>query len=95
MTTKQSNNIENKQDKLEESYEEYTQREIEHIDKYKLLTGDSMSDEDIYEIIMRHNYDDSLIREEISEFKKLLKFKGEDYGWTKIEKGKSKIINLI
>jgi hypothetical protein len=75
---------------LDESVEEYTQRELEYLDRYKELTGDAMDDEEIYDIIIRYNFDDGKIEREINELMKLVKKKGEEYGWTKIENGKSK-----
>jgi cytidylate kinase len=75
---------------LDESVEEYTQRELEYLDRYKELTGDAMDDEEIYDIIIRYNFDDVKIEREINELIKLVKKKGEEYGWTKIENGKSK-----
>jgi hypothetical protein len=75
--------------KLDESVEEYTDKEIEYIDKSKLMTGDLMEDEDIYDVIIKYNYDDKRISEELKEALKLMKNKGEEYGWTKIEHGKS------
>ena len=77
-----------------EEYEEYTDKEVEHIDRYKKLTGQTMEDEEIYEIIIKNNFDDKKIRNEILEYTQLLKKKGEDYNWTVVEKGKSKIYFL-
>jgi hypothetical protein len=77
---------------LDESVEEYTERELEYLDRYKSLTGPMMDDEEIYDIILKHNFNDRKIKEEIEEMLRLLKNKGEEYGWTKIEKGKSKKI---
>jgi len=76
---------------LEDSYEEYTAKELEYIDKYKPLTENTMEDEDLYEIIIKFNFDDNKIRQEIQEYMKLVKKRGDEYGWTKIENGKSKI----
>ena len=75
--------------KLDESVEEYTQKELEYLDRYKEITGDAMDDEEIYDIIIKHNFDNSKIRKEIDELMKLVLKKGEEYGWTKIENGKS------
>jgi hypothetical protein len=76
---------------LEDSYEEYTEKELEYIDKYKPLTENTMEDEDLYEIIIKYNFDDNKIKQELQEYMKLVKKRGDEYGWTKIEKGKSKI----
>ena len=77
---------------LEESFEEYTEKELEYIDKFKLMTENTMEDEDLYEIIIKYNFDDNKIKQELQEYMKLVKKKGDEYGWTKIEKGKSKKI---
>ena len=74
---------------LDESVEEYTEKELEYLDKYKSLSEFMMEDEEIYDIIVRHNFNDRKIKEEIDEILKLMKKKGDEYGWTKIEKGKS------
>ena len=41
---------------LDESVEEYTERELEYLDRYKSLTGPMMDDEEIYDIILKHNF---------------------------------------
>lgn len=87
--------IHDKNPKLEESYEEYTQKELEYIDHYKSVTGDAMDDEDIYDIIIKHNFDDSRIAKEVNEKMKIIKGRGEEYGWQTIISGKSKFIKLI
>jgi hypothetical protein len=74
----------------DDSVEEYTERELEYIDRYKEITGNEMEDEEIYDIILKYNFDDSRIKREIEEQMKLIWKKGEEYGWTKIENGKSK-----
>jgi Mg/Co/Ni transporter MgtE len=48
-----------------------------------------MKDEEIYDIIVKHNYDDRKIREVILEHMETLKKRGEEYNWTLVEKGKS------
>jgi predicted nuclease with TOPRIM domain len=75
---------------LEDSYEEYTEKELQYIDKYKPMTDNTMEDEDLYDIIIKYNFDDNKIKQELNEYIKLVKKKGDEYGWTKIEKGKSK-----
>ena len=88
--SKASKNTKNPQSSLDESVEEYTDKEIQYLDRFKSLTGPAMDDDELYEIIIKHNFNDRKIREEIEDLLKLVKNKGEEYGWTKIEKGKSK-----
>ena len=97
---KSDNLLGNKFEKLnisnsEESVEEYTERELNYIDKYKLMALNRMTDEEIYEIIIQHNFNDEKIEREINEFKKLISFKGDDYGWNIIDKGNSKIFSCL
>jgi regulatory protein YycI of two-component signal transduction system YycFG len=77
--------------RLDESLEEYTDREIEYLDKFKEITGDAMDDEELYEIIIRYNFDEDKIEKEVRRLMQVIEKRGEEYGWTKIEKGKSKI----
>ena len=77
-------------DKLNESIEEYTKKEIQYIDKYQLMSKNRMSDEEIYEIIIKHNFNDEKIEKEIKEFTKIITHKGDDYGWNIVDKGNSK-----
>jgi len=79
----------------EESYEEYTPKELEYIDRYKPLTLYRMEDEEIYDIILKHNFNDERIHNEINEYVKLINYKGDDYGWNIIDEGKSKFIVFI
>lgn len=76
--------------KLDESYEEYTEEELRLLDKYKAVSNGKMDDDDIYDLIVKHNKDDAKIRRDIDEFVKLLSKKGDDYGWKVVEGGKSK-----
>lgn len=81
--------------KLEESFEEYTPKELAYLDKYKAISGDAMDDEEIYDIITKHNFDDVKIRSDVDSYLKLVQKKGDDFGWNKIEGGKSKQEALI
>lgn len=74
----------------EESYEEYTKKEIEYIDKYKPMTLNRMSDEEIYELIVKYNFNDEKIERELNEYKKLILNKGDEYSWSIVNEGKSK-----
>jgi hypothetical protein len=79
----------------EESYEEYTAKEIEYIDRYKPQTLYRMEDHEIYDIIIRNSFNDEKIESEIKEFSKLIKMKGDDYGWKIIDEGKSIFIFIF
>jgi hypothetical protein len=88
--------LENKFEKLnisqsEESFEEYTERELNLIDKFKPMTMNRMTDEEIYDIIIKYDFNEEKIEREITEFKKLISFKGDDYGWNIIDKGNSNL----
>ncbi len=74
----------------EESYEEYSPKELEYIDRYKPISLYRMEDEELYEIINRHKFNDEKIQSEIKDFVKLINIKGDDYGWNIIDEGKSK-----
>lgn len=74
----------------EESYEEYTKKELEYIDKYKPMTLNRMSDEEIYELIVKYNFNDEKIERELNEYKKLILNKGDEYSWSIVNEGKSK-----
>ena len=78
------------QKKQEESFEEYTEQEIEYLDKYKAFTNDQLDDDELYEVITKHDFDDDKIKRELNEYLKLVHKKGEEYGWQTVTKGKSK-----
>jgi hypothetical protein len=97
MTNKQIENISKQVNKLslkDESFEEYTPKELEYLDKYKEYTNNRFDDDELYEIITKNKFDDQRIQREFSEMIKLINKKGDEYGWQVIEKGKS-IISLI
>lgn len=73
----------------EESYEEYSPKELEYIDKYKAMALNRLTDDEVYEIICKYNFNDEKIQNEIKEFTKLILNKGDDYSWTIIDAGKS------
>lgn len=80
---------------LDESVEEYTPKELEYLDKYQEYSKGLFEDEDLYDIILRSNFDEVKIKRELDDMLKMMK-KGEEYSWKKVEKGKSKkkFINL-
>ena len=65
--------------------EYYTKDEIQLLDKYHDFSGHKFDDDEIYEVIIRFNYDDELIKNEIKEMLKDLE-RGEEYNWTEIGK---------
>jgi hypothetical protein len=77
--------------KLDESFEEYTPKELEYLDKYQEFTNGLFEDEELYEIISKHNFDDAKIKRDVQELMKYMK-KSDEYSWKKIEGGKGKII---
>ena len=54
------------------------------------MSMNRMSDEEIYEIVIKHNFNDERIEREIKDFTKIIKHKGDDYGWNIVDKGNSK-----
>lgn len=73
----------------EESYEEYTPKELAYIDKYKAMALNRLTDDEVYDIICKYNFNNEKIGNEINEFTKLVLNKGDDYSWTIIDAGKS------
>ena len=73
----------------EESYEEYSPKELQYIDKYKAMALNRLTDDEVYDIICKYNFNDEKIEREIKEFTKLVLNKGNDYSWTIIDAGKS------
>ena len=63
----------------------YTIEEIKLLDKYHDFCGHKFDDDKIYEVIIKFNYDDELIKNEIKEMLKDLE-RGEEYNWTEIGK---------
>lgn len=78
----------------EESYEEYTPKELSYIDKYKAMALNRLTDDEVYDIVCKYNFNDEKIEREIKEFTKLILNKGDDYSWTIIDTGKSKFCFL-
>ena len=77
--------------KEEEEYDYYTPEEIELLDKYHLFSGNKFVDEEIYDIIMKCNKDEKMIKEELKQ--RLKEFeRGDEYNWTEI--GESEYIFL-
>ena len=75
----------------EEDFDYYTPEEIELLDKYHLFSGNKFVDEEIYDIIMKCNKDEKMIKEELKQ--RLKEFeRGDEYNWTEI--GESEYIFL-
>lgn len=77
----------------EESIEEYTPKELEYIDKYKAMALNRMTDEEIYDLLIKYNYDQEKIERDIKEYTKLILNKGDDYSWAVIDDKKSNFFN--
>lgn len=75
----------NKDDISEEEYEEYTQEEIKLLDKYHEFTNNQFEDDEIYDVMMKFNSDDQLIKNELKQMLKDFS-KGDEYKWTEIGK---------
>ncbi len=67
----------------EESY--YTPEEIILLDKLHEFSEHKFEDDDIYEIMIKYNNDEELIKNEIKEMLKELK-RGAEFSWTEIGK---------
>jgi hypothetical protein len=75
----------------EEDFDYYTPEEIKLLDKYHLFSGNKFVDEEIYDIIMKCNKDEKMIKEELKQ--RLKEFeRGDEYNWTEI--GESEYIFL-
>ena len=67
--------------------EYFTPEEIKALDKYQEFSEGYFDDNELYDIIIKHNYNDAKIKEEL---KSMIREKGDDYKWH--EAGKSKFI---
>ena len=67
----------------EESY--YTPEEIVLLDKFHDFTENKFQDDEIYDIMIKFNNDEDLIKNELNEMLKELK-RGADFSWTEIGK---------
>lgn len=75
---------------MNDSYEFYTEKEIEMIDNMKKISGDTMDDEEIYDIIVKHNFIESKVKNEVLDIIDKLRKKGDEYEWNVVQKGKEK-----
>lgn len=76
---------------MDESFEYYTKDEIDLIDRCKKITGQNLEDEEIYEIILKHKFNEPQIIDEIVGIADKLRKKGEDYEWNIVQKVKEKV----
>ena len=67
----------------EEDY--YTPEEIILLDKFHEFSGKKFEDDEIYEVMLKFNNDEELIKNELKEMLKVLK-RGDEYSWTEIGK---------
>jgi len=75
----------NNDDISEEEYEEYTQEEIKLLDKYHEFTNHKLEDHEIYDVMMKFNSDDQLVKNELKQMLKDFS-KGDEYNWQEIGK---------
>ena len=79
----------NKKPKHKEPVEEpsvYSEKEIEYIDKYLPKVKNAMDENELYDLIIKFNFDDRKIEDEINHRLKLIEVKGEEFGWTEVKK---------
>jgi hypothetical protein len=87
------NEKDNKKDKKKveeesDSEEYYTEEEIKMLDKFHLLSENKFTDDEIYDVMVRFNNDEELIKNEINEMLKVFK-RGDEFNWTEIGKSNS------
>ncbi len=71
-----------------DSEEYYTEEEIRMLDKFHGLSENKFTDDEIYDVMVRFNNDEELIKNEINEMLKQLK-RGDEFDWTEIGKSNS------
>ena len=69
----------------EEEEEFYTPEEIILLDKYHDFTSHQFLDEEIYDIMLKFNNNEDLIKNELNEMLKERR-RGDEYTWTEIGK---------
>ena len=92
------NEKDNKKDKKKveeesDSEEYYTEEEIKMLDKFHLLSENKFTDDEIYDVMVRFNNDEELIKNEINEMLKVFK-RGDEFNWTEIGKSNSIFFNF-
>jgi len=74
-----------KSKEVDEEEEFYTPEEIELLDKFHDFTSHRFEDDEIYDIMLKFNNNEELIKNELNEMLKVLK-RGDEYNWTEIGK---------
>ena len=87
------NEKDNKKDKKKveeesDSEEYYTEEEIKMLDKFHALSENKFTDDEIYDVMVRFNKDEELIKNEINQMLKEMK-RGDEFNWTEIGKSNS------
>lgn len=82
---KKENPKETKEQIDDEEHEFYTPEEIVLLDKFHDFSGKKFEDEEIYEVMMKFNNDEELIKNELKEMLKVFE-KGDEFNWTEIGK---------
>ena len=67
--------------------EEYTKEELEALDYYQKYSGKIFDDDEIYQLMVRFENNETKIKEELDEMKKIAS-KGEEYQWHEVTKSK-------
>lgn len=71
-----------------DSEEYFTEEEIKMLDKFHSLSENKFSDDEIYDLMVRFNNDEELIKNEIKEMLKVMR-RGDEFNWTEIGKSNS------
>ena len=74
-----------KSKEVDEEEEFYTPEEIELLDKFHDFTSHRFEDDEIYDIMLKFNNNEELIKNELNEMLKVLR-RGDEYNWTEIGK---------
>ena len=73
--------------------EEYTKEELEALDYYQKYSGKIFDDDEIYQLMVRFENNETKIKEELNEMKKIAS-KGEEYQWHEVTKSKLILFNF-
>ena len=82
-----------KQKQKEDDVSEYTDKEVEYIDRYLPMAKNALDESELYDLIIEYKFNDARIEEEIKHRLKLIEAKGDDYGWTEVKKKAKKAPN--
>ncbi len=88
-------NNHNKENSLSDSFSIYTDKEVVYLDKYLPIVGNAFDvifkltqENELYDIIVKSDFNDDKIKEIINERLKLINVKGHDYAWNVVKKVK-------